>query len=154
MNTSSDTSLAEFLTFTVGAGEYGVDILKVQEIRGYDPVTEVPNSPRYVSGVVNLRGTVIPIMDLRSRLQKKDPVITATTVVIVVNVQGRVVGLVADAVSDVVGFPQGEVKPPPEVASGSESGFISGLAKNGENLTLLIDVEKLLNEPCPGHAAN
>ncbi|WP_224983152.1 chemotaxis protein CheW [Geomonas agri] len=153
MITSNDR-LAEFLTFTVGAGEYGVDILKVQEIRGYDPVTEVPNSPAYINGVINLRGTVIPIMDLRTRLQRRAPEVTPTTVVIVVNVAGRVVGMVADAVSDVVGFAQGEVKPPPEVAPGSESGFISGLAKNGDNLTLLIDVERLLNEPCPAHAPN
>jgi len=141
----------EFLTFRLGAEEYGIDILKVQEIRGYDQVTRIANSPAFIKGVVNLRGVIVPIVDLRIKFNLGEAKYDAFTVVIVLNVLGRVVGVVVDSVSDVLELGAGEIKPAPEFSSMLEAGYITGLGtiksatENGDaRMLILVDIEKLM----------
>ena len=135
----------QFLTFTIGAEEYGIEILKVQEIKGYSAITPIPSAPHYVRGVINLRGTIVPVVDLRARFGMAEEAYTKFTVIIVVNLGRRVVGLVVDAVSDVLNVGEHEVEPPPPLGVGVESTFMTGLAKMGERLVLLLDIERIAN---------
>jgi purine-binding chemotaxis protein CheW len=141
----------EFLTFRLGAEEYGIDILKVQEIRGYDQVTRIANAPAFIKGVVNLRGVIVPIVDLRLKFNLGEARYDAFTVVIVLNVLSRVVGVVVDSVSDVLELSSAEIKPAPEFSSMLDAGHITGLGtiksggENGEaRMLILIDIEKLM----------
>lgn len=141
----------EFLTFRLGSEEYGIDILKVQEIRGYDQVTRIANAPAFIKGVVNLRGVIVPIVDLRLKFNLGEARYDAFTVVIVLNVLGRVVGAVVDSVSDVLELNSAEIKPAPEFNSMLDAGYITGLGtiksggENGEaRMLILIDIEKLM----------
>ena len=141
----------EFLTFRLGAEEYGIDILKVQEIRGYDQVTRIANAPAFIKGVVNLRGVIVPIVDLRIKFNLGEAKYDAFTVVIVLNVLGRVVGVVVDSVSDVLELRPGEIKPAPEFSSMLDAGYITGLGtiksagEEGESrMLILVDIEKLM----------
>jgi purine-binding chemotaxis protein CheW len=141
----------EFLTFRLGSEEYGIDILKVQEIRGYDQVTRIANAPAFIKGVVNLRGVIVPIVDLRIKFNLGDARYDAFTVVIVLNVLGRVVGAVVDSVSDVLELPSGDIKPAPEFSAVLDAGYITGLGtiksggENGESrMLILVDIEKLM----------
>ncbi|HEX2012789.1 MAG TPA: chemotaxis protein CheW [Roseateles sp.] len=134
------------LTFRIGAEEYGIDILKVQEIRSYEAPTRIANAPGFVKGVVNLRGIIVPIVDLRLRLgQPAD--YNAFTVTIVLNVLGRVVGIVVDSVSDVLELAADAIKPPPEIGSALDSRFITGLGKIGERMLILLDIERMVASP-------
>lgn len=133
----------EYLTFRVGAEEYGVDIQKVQEIRSYEPPTRIANAPHFVKGVVNLRGVIVPIIDLRIKLGCETTEYTEITVVVVLNVCGRVVGAVVDSVSDVVDLDSSAIKPPPDLST-SDTGFITGLASLAERMLILVDIESLL----------
>jgi len=139
----------EFLTFRLGGEEYGIDILKVQEIRGYDAVTRIANAPAFIKGVVNLRGVIVPIIDLRVKFALGEARYDAFTVVIILNVAGRVVGAVVDSVSDVLELDEKQIKAAPEFNSMLEAGYITGLgtveSAEGQRMLILVDIEKLMS---------
>ena len=136
---------AEFLTFRLGAEEYGIDILRVQEIRSYEEPTRIANSPSFIKGVVNLRGVIVPVVDLRIKLGCEKVEYNDFTVVIVLNVKGRVVGAVVDSVSDVLELSRDAIKPAPEMNSASvDTAFITGIASVGERMLILMDIEALM----------
>jgi purine-binding chemotaxis protein CheW len=135
----------EFLSFTLGQEHYGVDILKVQEIRGYDAVTRVPDAPDYIKGVINLRGTIVPVIDLRLKLRLEEARYDAFTVMIVLNVEDRVVGIVVDSVSDVIPLDQGQIRPTPEFGAAVDTRFISGIGTQEDRMLILLDIETLLD---------
>lgn len=143
----------QYLTFSLAAEEYGVDILKVQEIKGYAPATPVPNTPSYIKGVMNLRGTIIPVLDLRRKLQMSEADYNQFTVIIVVKVATKVVGLVVDSVSDVLNIPKSAVQDTPEMGGHVDVRFISGMAKVSDKLVMLLDIEKVLDEGLDNIAA-
>ena len=134
----------EFLTFALGGEEYGVDILKVQEIRGYDTVTRLPDAPDYIKGVVNLRGTIVPVIDMRLKFRMADAAYTALTVMIVLNVADRVIGMVVDSVSDVVRLPAEQVRPAPEFGGGIDRQYLTGIGTLDERMLILLDIERLM----------
>ncbi|MEO3693263.1 chemotaxis protein CheW [Roseateles paludis] len=136
----------QFLTFRIGGEEYGLDILRVQEIRSYEAPTRVAHAPPFVKGVVNLRGVIVPILDLRIRLSQPSEY-NGFTVVIVLNVAGRVVGIVVDSVSDVLELAASEIKPRPEVPAAIDSRFMTGLCKIGERMLILLDIEAMIKSP-------
>lgn len=138
----------EFLTFALGNEEYGIDILKVQEIRGYERVTQIVNAPSFIKGVINLRGTIVPIIDLRLKFKLGSAEYTAFTVVIILNVSNRVVGVVVDSVSDVIQLDPEEIREAPSL-NGSEvdTRFIRGLATLNERMVILMDIETLMCSP-------
>ncbi|NML43395.1 chemotaxis protein CheW [Ramlibacter sp. G-1-2-2] len=134
----------EYLTYRVGGEEYGVDIQTVQEIRSYEQPTRVPGAASFVKGVVNLRGVIVPIVDLRLRLDCAEAEYTPFTVVIVLAARERVVGVVVDSVSDVMDLPEASVMPPPELADSPASDFITGIAGVGDRMLMLVDMNRLL----------
>jgi purine-binding chemotaxis protein CheW len=134
----------ELLTFTLGEESYGLDILKVQEIRGYETPTRIANTPSFIKGVINLRGHIVPIVDLRVKLSLGEAKFDASTVVIILNVLGRVVGIVVDAVSDVIALAPEAIKPAPEFGSVLDTQYIMGLATVDGHLLIMIDIEKLM----------
>jgi len=138
---------SKFLTFRLGAEEYGVDILKVQEIRSYEAPTRIANAPACIKGVVNLRGVIVPIVDLRIKLACDAVEYNAFTVVIVLNLKGRVVGTVVDSVSDVLELPRDTIRSAPEIASAVDSSHITGIGSLGERMLILLDIESLLASP-------
>jgi purine-binding chemotaxis protein CheW len=135
----------EVLVFVLGGEEYAVDILKVQEIRGYEKVTPIPSAPAYLKGVVNLRGIIVPVIDMRIKFGLAEPKYDSFTVVIILRVTGRVIGVVVDGVSDVVRLAPGDVKAAPGLGSIVDSGFLAGLATQGERMILLLEIEKFLS---------
>ena len=153
MSTTPDTAAGEFLTFTLGDEHYGVDILKVQEIRGYDAVTRVPDAPDYIKGVINLRGTIVPVIDLRLKLRLDEARYDAFTVMIVLNVDDRVVGIVVDSVSDVIPLNAEQIRPKPEFGAAVDTRFISGIGTQDERMLILLDIETLLDTTDIGQAA-
>ena len=134
----------EFLAFTLGAEEYGVDIQKVQELRGYDAVTRIANAPDYVKGVVNLRGIIVPIIDMRMKLGVGTPTYDQFTVVVIVNIVGTTMGMVVDSVSDVTTLQPEQIKPAPQMGMVLDSNFLIGLGSLDERLLLLLDIERLM----------
>ena len=134
----------EFLTFRLGAEEYGIDILKVQEIRSYEPPTRIANAPGFIKGVVNLRGVIVPIVDLRLKLACETAEYNSFTVVIVLNVKGRVVGAVVDSVSDVLALDAETIKPAPEMSSAIDTSFITGIGSVADRMLILMDIEGLM----------
>jgi purine-binding chemotaxis protein CheW len=134
----------EFLTFRLGGEEYGIDILKVQEIRSYEPPTRIANAPPFIKGVVNLRGVIVPIVDLRLKLGCESADYNSFTVVIVLNVKGRVVGAVVDSVSDVLALDAGAIKEAPEMSSAVDTSFITGIGSVAERMLILMDIEGLM----------
>lgn len=134
----------EFLTFRLGAEEYGIDILKVQEIRSYEAPTRIANAPSFIKGVVNLRGVIVPIVDLRLKLGCETVEYNSFTVVIVLTVRGRVVGAVVDSVSDVLELNPDSIKPAPEMASKVDTSFITGISSLNERMLILMDIEALM----------
>lgn len=135
----------EFLTFRLGSEEYGIDILRVQEIRSYEPPTRIANAPSFIKGVVNLRGVIVPIVDLRLKLGCDSANYDEFTVVIVLNVKGRVVGAVVDSVSDVLQLSKDAVKAAPELASSMDTGFITGIGNVGDRMLILMDIEAFMS---------
>ena len=135
----------EFLTFRLGGEEYGIDILRVQEIRSYEQPTRIANAPHFIKGVVNLRGVIVPIIDLRLKLGCESAEYNAFTVVIVLNVKGRVVGAVVDSVSDVLELTRDHIKPAPELQSNVDGSFITGIGSVGERMLILMDIEGLMS---------
>ncbi|MGM0614038.1 MAG: chemotaxis protein CheW [Pseudomonadota bacterium] len=134
----------EFLVFSLGEEEYAIDILKVQEIRGYENVTRIANAPDFIKGVTNLRGVIVPIVDLRIKFHLESVEYGGQTVVIVVNVADRVVGIVVDGVSDVMTLTPEQIKPAPEFGVTLSSDFLSGLGSLEDRMLVLVDIDKLL----------
>ena len=156
MNDTRSTAAStggEYLSFTLGNEHYGVDILKVQEIRGYDSVTRVPDAPDYIKGVINLRGTIVPVIDLRLKLRLDEARYDAFTVMIVLNVDDRVVGIVVDSVSDVIPLNAEQIRPKPEFGAAVDTRFISGIGTQDERMLILLDIETLLDTTDIGQAA-
>jgi purine-binding chemotaxis protein CheW len=139
------TGGGEFLTFKLGLEEYGIEILKVQEIRGYEAVTRIANAPAYIKGVINLRGIIVPIVDMRIKFNLGEPEYTQFTVVIILNVAGRVVGMVVDSVSDVLTLKADEVRPAPEFGATLDTQYIIGLGTLDNRMLILMDIEKLMS---------
>jgi len=134
----------EFLTFTLGREEYGIDILKVQEIRGYDAVTHIANAPEFIKGVINLRGIIVPIVDMRIKFNLGNVEYNQFTVVIILNIAKRVVGMVVDGVSDVTTLKAEEIKPAPEFGTGLDTQYLLGLGTVDERMLILVDIERLM----------
>jgi purine-binding chemotaxis protein CheW len=143
--TAAREATREVLVFVLGKEEYGVDILKVQEIRGYEKVTPIPAAPAYLKGVVNLRGIIVPVVDLRIKFGLADPKYDSFTVVIILRLASRVIGMVVDGVSDVVALAPSEIKPAPQLGSLVDNSFLAGLATQDERMILLLDIEKFLS---------
>jgi len=138
-------AVAEYLTFTLGKEEYGIDILKVQEIRGYDVVTHIANAPEFIKGVINLRGVIVPIVDMRIKFKVGEATYHEFTVVIIMNVLGRIIGMVVDGVSDVVALNPEQIKPAPEMGTALDTGYITGLGTLNDQMLILVDIEKLMS---------
>jgi purine-binding chemotaxis protein CheW len=138
------TDTNQYLTFALGEEEYGVEILKVQEIKGYSAITPIPNTPSYIRGVMNLRGTIIPVVDLRAKLAMSETEYGQFTVIIVVTVGSKVMGLIVDGVSEVLNIPRTEVQAPPDFGAQVDARFMSGMARAGEKLVVLLDIERVL----------
>ena len=138
-------SRQEYLSFKLGAEEYGIDILKVQEIRGYEPPTRMANVPDYIKGVVNLRGTIVPIVDLRIKFRLDAAEYNDFTVVIILNVSGRVLGVVVDGVSDVTSLCADQIKPKPQFSAAVDADHIVGLGTVDGRMLILIDIERLVS---------
>jgi len=134
----------ELLTFTLGNEEYGIDILKVQEIRGYDAVTTIANSPEFIKGVINLRGIIVPIIDMRIKFHLGNVTYNQLTVVIILNVANRVVGIVVDGVSDVITLTADQLKPAPEFSSSLDTQYITGLGTVDDRMIIVMDIERLM----------
>lgn len=134
----------EFLTFRLGGEEYGIEILKVQEIRGYDAITHIANAPDFIKGVVNLRGIIVPIADMRIKFRLGKADYDQFTVVIILNVAGRVMGIVVDGVSDVITLSTEQMRPTPGMGSVIDTEYIMGLGTVDERMLILIDIEKLM----------
>ncbi|KXX64745.1 MULTISPECIES: chemotaxis protein CheW [Marichromatium] len=135
----------EYLTFTLGDEEYGIDILNVQEIRGYDTVTKIANSPHFIKGVINMRGVIVPIIDMRLKFDLGEVEYNQFTVVIILNITGRVVGMVVDGVSDVIALHQDQIRPAPEFGAVLDTAYIDGLATLEERMVIMVNIERLMN---------
>ena len=135
----------EYLTFRLDQEEYGIDILKVQEIRGYEPPTRVADAPNFIKGEVNLRRTIVPIVDMRLKFNCANAEYNSFTVVIVLNLRQRIVGIVVDSVSDVMELPPENLRPAPDLDSGIDSGAVLGLGSLGDRMLILLDIERLMS---------
>jgi len=143
-DTAEEAEGREFLTFTLGGEEYGIDILKVNEIRGWEVPTSIANTPAFIKGVINLRGIIVPIVDLRIKFKLGEANYDGFTVVVIVSVARRVVGIVVDAVSDVITLMPQQIRPAPEFGGALDTRFITGLGTVDERMLILADIEKLL----------
>jgi purine-binding chemotaxis protein CheW len=151
MNTSANTATSEedlvaseYLTFTLGSEEYAIDILKVQEIRGYEQPTLIANSPAFIKGVINLRGIIVPIVDLRIKFKLGKIEYTPFTVVIILNVAGRVIGVVVDSVSDVISLTRSQIRQAPDFSGSFDTKYIVGLASLDSRMLIVTDIERLM----------
>ena len=142
---AADAGGNEFLAFTLGKEEYGIHILKVQELRGYETPTRIANAPDFVKGVVNLRGTIVPIVDMRIKFQLGEPTYDQFTVVVVLNIGGRIVGMVVDSVSDVTTLMPEQIKPAPDMGTAFNANYLIGLGTMEERMLILIDIDKLMS---------
>jgi purine-binding chemotaxis protein CheW len=134
----------EYLSFNLGKEEFGIDIQKVQELRGYDAVTRIANAPAFIKGVVNLRGIIVPIIDMRMKLGLGEPRYDQFTVVIILSLAHAVMGMVVDSVSDVITLEPDQIKPPPQMALGDEADYLLGLGTVGERMLILADVDRMM----------
>jgi purine-binding chemotaxis protein CheW len=141
-----ETQGREFLIFTLASQEYGIDILKVQEIRGYDSqvVTRIANVPPFIKGVTNLRGVIVPIVDLRMKFNMENVEYTSQTVVVILNVRSRVMGVVVDGVSDVLILQSSQISAPPQFGSAFSTEHLTGIGTVGDRMLILVDIEKLM----------
>lgn len=135
----------EYLAFTLGKEEYGVSIQKVQELRGYDAVTQIANAPEFIKGVVNLRGTIVPIIDMRIKFNLGTPTYDQFTVVVILNINSRVVGMVVDSVSDVITLTPEQIKPAPEIGGAVDTNYLVGLGTVDERMLILVDIDRLMS---------
>lgn len=143
--TQAKSAAGEYLTFVLGAEEYGLEILKVQEIRGYDAVTQIANTPDFIKGVVNLRGKIVPIVDLRIKFHLGKVEYNEFTVVIILNLGGRVVGIVVDGVSDVMALKEDQIRDVPSLVTSIDTKYIVGLATVESQMLILVDIEQLMS---------
>ncbi|TPV59064.1 chemotaxis protein CheW [Aestuariibacter sp. GS-14] len=134
----------EYLTFMLGEEQYGLAIIQVKEIRGYEPVTKIANAPSFIKGVINLRGDIVPIVDLRVKFKVSEATYNEFTIVIMLNVKDRIVGIVVDSVSDVINVTEDEVHPPPEFGVAFDSRYLDGLASVDDGLVILVNIERLI----------
>jgi purine-binding chemotaxis protein CheW len=141
----SNASAAEYLAFTLGQEEYGIDIQKVSEIRSYETPTRIANAPDFVKGVVNLRGIIVPIVDMRIKFNLGQPTYNQFTVVIILNIGSRVVGMVVDSVSDVTTLLPDQVKPAPDMGRALDTEYVIGLGTVDERMLILIDIDRLMS---------
>lgn len=142
---ASKDSSSEALAFKVGGEEYGVDILKVQEIRGYDQVTHIANSPEFIKGIVNLRGVIVPIVDLRIKFGLGTPTYDEFTVVIILSIRGRIIGMVVDSVSDVITLAPEQIRAAPDMGDNAISTYLVGLGVIEERMIILVDIDALMS---------
>ena len=149
LDPTAEASL-EFLAFTLGQEEYGIDIQKVQELRGYDAVTRIANAPGHIKGVINLRGIIVPIVDMRIKFNLEAPSYDQFTVVIILNLANRVIGMVVDSVSDVITMSAEQIKPAPEMGSVLDSEYLIGLGTVNERMLILVDIDSLMSSPAMG----
>jgi purine-binding chemotaxis protein CheW len=144
-NDAHDGNGSEYLAFTLGSEEYGIDILKVQEIRGYEAVTRIANAPDFIKGVINLRGIIIPVVDMRIKFNLGTPTYDQFTVVIILNIAGRVMGMVVDSVSDVTTLSPDQVKPAPDMGSAFSTDYLIGLGTVDDRMLILVDIDRLMS---------
>ena len=142
---STTTQALEFLSFTWGQEEYGIDIQKVQELRGHDAVTRIANAPEHIKGVVDLRGIIVPIIDMRIKFNLGTPTYDQFTVVIILNIANRVMGVVVDSVSDVITLKPEQIKPAPQLGAMVETGYLTGLGTIDKRMLILVDIDKLMS---------
>lgn len=135
----------EYLAFTLGQEEYGIDIQKVQELRGYDTVTRIANAPAHIKGVVNLRGIIVPIIDMRIKFNLGTPSYDQFTVVIILNMASRVMGMVVDSVSDVITLKPEQIKAAPEMGAVLDTEYLIGLGTLEQRMLILVDIDKLMS---------
>lgn len=140
-----DLIASEYLTFTLGSEEYAIDILKVQEIRGYEQPTLIANAPDFIKGVINLRGIIVPIVDLRIKFKLGKIGYTPFTVVIILNIAGRVIGAVVDSVSDVISLNASQIRPAPDFSGSFDTKYILGLASMDARMMIVTDIERLMS---------
>jgi purine-binding chemotaxis protein CheW len=140
----ADLTASEYLTFTLGSEEYAIDILKVQEIRGYEQPTLIANAPPFIKGVINLRGIIVPVVDLRIKFKLGKVEYTPFTVVIILNVARRVIGVVVDSVSDVISLTQTQIRPAPDFSGTFDTRYILGLATQDTRMMIVTDIERLM----------
>ena len=140
------SAISQYLTFRLDHEQYGVEILAVQEIKGYSAVTPIPHTPAHVKGAMNLRGQIIPVVDLRVKFGLTAAPYDQFTVIVIVRVGARTVGLLVDAVSDVLDLPTAEIQPAPDLGAAVDVRFLRGLARSGEQLVLLLDLPHVLND--------
>jgi purine-binding chemotaxis protein CheW len=140
-----NTASNEFLAFTLGKEEYGIDILKVQELRGYETVTRIANAPEFIKGVMNLRGIIVPIIDMRIKFHLGEASYDQFTVVIILNVSGRIIGMVVDSVSDVIALTPEQIRPAPEMGSAFNTDYLIGLGSLDDRMLILVDIDKLMS---------
>lgn len=146
LSEEEDTQKDKFLTFSLGNEFYGIEIKYVTEIVGMQPITEVPELPDYIRGIMNLRGKIIPVMDVRLRFKKPLREYNDRTCIIVVDIRDISIGLIIDSVSEVLSIPEGNIVPPPELNKGSGNRYIMGIGKVGNDVKLLLDCNKLLSD--------
>ncbi len=139
-----DAIASEYLTFTLGSEEYAIDILKVQEIRGYEKPTLIANAPSFIKGVINLRGIIVPIVDLRIKFNLGKIEYTPFTVVIILNVAGRVIGTVVDSVSDVISLKASQIRQAPDFSGSFDTKYILGLSSIDNRMLIVTDIERLM----------
>jgi len=144
MDGASEVGKQQFLSFRLGAEEYGIDILRVQEIRAYEKATRIPNTPDFIKGVINLRGVIVPVIDLRLKFGLDKAEYDEVTVVVILNVADRTVGVVVDRVSDVLALSPCDIRPAPEFTATVENAFVRGLATLDERMLIIADIERLM----------
>ena len=142
---SSSPSSQEFLTFTLGDEHYALDILTVKEIRGYESVTKIANAPAFIKGVINLRGDIVPIVDLRIKFSVGEATYNEFTIVIVLHIHNRIVGIVVDGVSDVVNLKSDQIRPPPNFGVAFDSRYLLGLATVNDQMIIVVDISELIS---------
>jgi len=144
VNNDNVSEQQEFLTFVIGEETYALDIMKVKEIRGYDAVTKIANAPSFLKGVINLRGDIVPIVDLRIKFNVGEPTYNQFTIVIMLNIASRIVGIVVDEVSDVIKGKSEDIKPPPEFGVAFDSQYLHGLVSLEDDMVILVNIEALI----------
>ncbi len=146
IETSEDTQKGKFLTFSVGKEAYGIEIKFVTEIIVIQDITEVPELPDYVKGIINLRGKIIPVIDVRVRFKKELKEYNERTCIVVIDIKGTSVGLIVDSVAEVISIDDGDIVPPPDIKTGFQNRYVRGIGKVGNEIKLLLDCEKILND--------
>jgi purine-binding chemotaxis protein CheW len=141
----ADAASSEYLAFRLGEEEYGIDILKVQEIRGYENVTRIANAPAFIKGVINLRGIIVPIVDMRIKFNLGEPSYDQFTVVIILSIANRVMGMVVDSVSDVTTLQPEQIRPAPQMGTALNTDYLIGLGTLEERMLILLDIERLMS---------